>query len=184
MKTQKEIWRPIPDRVDAFASSLGRIRRKVGVKRQWKTTRGWDDGQYYRVMVNGVIEKVHRLVAHAFHPNPQKKPQTNHKNGNKRDNRAENLEWVTLAENLRHAGLTGLMAHLPGEQNGFAKLTEEQVREIYELRKNWSMKQRDVAELYGISQSHVWRIAHRHSWWHLETPEGGKPKRRFEKAAV
>ncbi len=67
---------------------------------------------YYRVQLlkNGIINRflVHRLVAKVFIPNPLDKPEVNHKDGNKLNNHVENLEWVTISENKKHALATGL----------------------------------------------------------------------------
>ncbi len=70
---------------------------------------------------------VHRLVADAFIPNPERKPQVNHKNGTKHDSRADNLEWVTGQENFHHAIKSGLVQVSFGSKNRAAKLNEIQV---------------------------------------------------------
>jgi len=67
-------------------------------------------GGYLRVMINGRPKDVHRLVAECFVPKPSgEKLEVNHKDGNKLNNSASNLEWVSHLENVRHAFRTGLI---------------------------------------------------------------------------
>ena len=104
-----ERWVVAPDNPNYTVSDNGRVRR-LGQDRDKSAfnKHGYLNLDLYH---NGVRkhELVHRLVAKAFVPNPDNKPVVNHKDGNKLNNNADNLEWVTSLENNRHAWKNGLM---------------------------------------------------------------------------
>lgn len=93
--------------------------------------------------------KIHRIVAEAFLSQPSKEMleeaknckygvlPVNHKDGNKLNNYASNLEWATSSDNIKHAYKIGLLVPLKGERNVSSKLTQEQViyiRKVYKPR--------------------------------------------------
>ena len=122
---------------------------------------------------------VHRLIAEAFIPNPENKPEVNHINGVKSDNQLHNLEWCTKSENQKHAIKMGLSTHLDdirydltqrdqtGEKNSQAKLTYGEVVVIKKLLKRGNMKQKEIAEFFKVSPSTITDIKKGKKWSHV-----------------
>ena len=110
-----EIWKPVKDFEGLYeVSNFGNVRRVWRYGRQWvgickpKLTK---DGYLETTLIKNSKPKfirTHRLVAFAFCENPHNKPEVNHIDGNKHNNRADNLEWVTASENQKHAYKLGL----------------------------------------------------------------------------
>lgn len=106
-----ERWQIIESNPNYEVSNTGRIRR-IGRDKDHSVsvnTRGYLKTDLYQNSVRSSA-RVHRLVAEAFIPNPEHKPEVNHKDGNKLNNTVDNLEWVTKKENCKHAWDTGLVS--------------------------------------------------------------------------
>jgi len=109
---------------------------------------------------------VHRLVAKAFINNLNNCPQVNHKDGNKQNNKLENLEWVTQSENEKHAYRTGLKSKR-GEKNCFAKLTQKAVMDIrgkIKDKENTKKYRTIIADSYNVTERTISRIVNNENW--------------------
>ena len=90
-------------------------------------------------------------------PNPENKPQVNHKDGNKLNNVVENLEWCTAQENTRHAWAMGLSKNKKGNQHPHCKITDEQVEESIDLARRGLRSLRKSAKIHGVCHSTIVR---------------------------
>lgn len=175
-----EEWRPIPGYEGLYeVSSLGRVKQVAKMKRrtpgrimrQIVGKRG-----YPTVMLHTPTEKsgnrctVHRLVMAAFHGPSDL--HVNHISAVRTDNRLENLEYCTPAENVAH---TLKMGHtVRGERHPHAKLTEADVLSIRRMYSDGET-QADIAAAFGVTGSNVSHIVH-DGWTHIGslTTEDGR----------
>jgi len=121
INNEEEIWKVHPEYAEIEVSSLGRVRTldkmvwngwgtwlmKGRVLKQDECTNGY---LQVCIKVNGkfIKQRIHRLVAQTFIQNPDNLPQVNHKNCNRADNRASNLEWCSNSYNQKYRNKFGV----------------------------------------------------------------------------
>lgn len=169
-----EIWKDIEGYEGLYrVSSIGRImsshRNKKG--EGWQFLCGYTDTKGYQrigLYKNGLTinQKIHRLVARAFIPNPENKAEVNHKDSDKQNNDVENLEWATLVENMKHAYDNGLIPAMIGRRNGRSKITEADVIIIRQMA--LTMDYKDIKKHFPINEATVHKIIKNKLWNHVK----------------
>lgn len=162
-----EIWKDIPSVKGLYqASNLGRIkslRRKTAKILKPTESKVRKKKGYFNVEILGKTQNIHKLIAEAFIPNPNNFNQINHIDGDKHNNKAENLEWCTNKENHSKAGKMGLKAR--GERQGLSKLTDADVYTIKLTYPQMSLSQ--LAKKFNVSKSTIWYIVSGKTWKHI-----------------
>lgn len=157
----EETWKPVTE--EGFehlyeVSNLGRVRRTANGRVRKLSI---DDGYLVVKLCNGPLEQrffVHRLVALAFIANPDNKPEVNHVNGEKTNNRADLLEWSTTQENIDHARRIGLTWNP-------RKLSDEDVaiilREYITFGRGRGRKgnREELAQRFGVNVNTITNVA-------------------------
>lgn len=153
----KEVWRPIKiNHREYEVSNFGRIRNNGIIRKQSVSSSGY---QYIGVTFNGIQKNylIHRLVAEAFLPNPLKKPQVNHIDGDKSNNNVRNLEWVTASENMIHK------ANILKSPTSDRFLIQEVV--CVETGERFSSIS-EAARRYNVSQPQISSVVHGYKYRH------------------
>lgn len=156
-------WRDIPGWEGTYqVSNEGAVMRLAGSPycRTNRTLRNIKSstGYFYVNFTNSSEHRhkhIHRLVALAFlEPQPTPEHEINHINGNKADNRPENLEWVTRSQNIKHAFDTGLHPINEGINASNAKLTQEDLDRIVAMTEEGA-KPKEIAAQLGIKYGSI-----------------------------
>lgn len=165
---KNERWRPVVGWEDRYRiSSQGRLWLVITgrMATPLKNDRGYLVVTFWRDNKTKTAS-LHRIMAVAFLPNPEGKKTVNHKNGIKTDNRLENLEWMTHAEQQRHK--VDVLHKGCGATGGGNKLTAEQVLAIRAERPAGRHKGAKtylaLGRKYGVHWRTVWEVVSMRSW--------------------
>lgn len=176
---KKEIWKPVPGYVGKYeVSSWGRVKSlsrvvegKCGRGRRLYPERfkAFDLNKgYHRVSLFKGSQRermqVHVLVMLVFVGPKPEGMEVNHIDGNKLNNRLDNLEYCTRSENTQHALQLGLRRSMRGENNHQAVLNWDKVRAIRAALRAGGVSQKELGRRYGVDGSTIWLIWHDKKW--------------------
>ena len=165
-----QVWVRIPDWPDYAVSGDGQVMRLTPTSNRHNR-----EGMllkpylmkigYHQITLakKGKQEKfyIHRLVADAFVPNPENKPEVNHVDGNKANSHFSNLERATHQENIQHGFDTKLCTS--GEDRSSAKLSYKKAEQIRSLKsKGW--KTRSIAKKFNVSERLILMVCQNQRW--------------------
>lgn len=179
----QEYWKPVPAYEQVYAvSNLGRVRRiSPGAStRSGRILKPHEKRGYLTVVLTlrgkCKMHRIHRLVAAAFIGPPPPETEVNHKNGDKADNRPENLEYVTHRRNMEHASVAlGVLGRAKGDRNwtrrypeqvlrgeahGSCKYSDEVMQQVRQALAQGGITHKQIAQRFGISKAQVSRFAH------------------------
>lgn len=123
-------WQPVIGWEGKYeVSSFGEVRKSNGeAVGQWLNSQGYS---IVRLSNPRAMARVHRLVAGAFLGNADSKPNVNHIDNDRSNNKVENLEWCTQAENLAHMSRQGRRASPAlNKRPAHSILSDQQVRDL------------------------------------------------------
>lgn len=175
-----EIWKPIVYQNIKFGmyevSNMGRVRniKTRHIMSQCPSEKGYLMTEFRCYGNKGSRSiKIHRIVAITFvDGRTNERNEVNHIDGNKNNNKASNLEWVSRKENIRHGFDNGLIPALRGSSNGHSRLNEETVHVIceYLVRKHGDCTKvlYDMRlEEYDINLGDIHDIKYKKRWKHI-----------------
>ncbi len=164
----EKIWKSVDGFPGYFVSNHGEIIGKKGtLLKPSLSYRGYHRANIYNA--DGLFQTlVHRVVAKAFIDNPENKKEVNHKDCNKLNNVASNLEWATSAENKKHAGENNRFNPRRGSRCTTSILKENDVRSIrYILKSSLPISQRELGNHFGCHYNTISGIKAARSWRHI-----------------
>ncbi len=163
-------WRVIPNTCGLYEVSNSGLVRRVD-RNRLRSTSPQSNG-YLRVnlSINGkaIHRMVHSIVASVFLGERPEGFQVNHKNGDKSDNRVENLEYLSPTDHAYHTGhVIKRLRPAQGSRHAMAVLTDELARQIHAEYSVGNITQRELSERFGVSQGNISLILNGKLWKHL-----------------